>query len=56
MSLAENDIKIFSCSGSTVLITLYKFTGLLFLKGLCCEHDFQNYGRKFALGLKAKKH
>jgi len=46
--LKENDQKILTGSGSTVLIALYRFVGLLYLKGLFCENDFHLIGFRAA--------
>jgi hypothetical protein len=49
--LKENDKKILTGSGKTVLVALYKFIGLCYLKGLFCENDFSrigyNFGKRF---------
>lgn len=53
--LKENNQKILTGSGSTVLIALYRFVGLLYLKGLFCENDFHKIGFRAASKLLKNK-
>lgn len=55
IQLKQNDVKILRCGGLTVASALYKFIGLLFLKGLFCEADYYKLGQRVALKLMKKR-